>query len=692
MPRKWMIVVAAFLALCLSLVAAAWMILARYDTNSLKPKIREAVLAATGRELSISGDMRLHVGLAPRLTVDGVALANAPWGSRPEMVRIKSLAVTVSLFPLLRGRLDVRELTLVEPVILLETDRDGRPNFDFSEGVKLKAPQQNQPSGNDFLGNIHVRSARLVKASLDIQAGTSGRSHHLLLDDARLTAAPGGRLSWDVLGSYNGMAFSLTAGTGSLANLMQREIPFPVKAKLDFAGVTAYLEGSVTGIFHQPKMNLALTASGKDLKGLARLAGMEAPPPPGPFSVSLRLANQGPKAYEISGLLLKMADSDLSGSLSADLSGKRPLLKGELSSESLDLRPLVGTGKKNPGRFQSKRLFPDSPLPVSAWSSLDAGLTFRAKALRMSDLVFRDLSVKIALKDGGLRVPELSASLFGGTFDAALALSPEGRAVRADLTLEVQRMNLAAMLRELGSQGKLSGTVDFSADLSGRGDSVAAIMGGVNGITVLTGDHAAIGSRYLGLLGQDFANSLVRLLNPFKKSPDVTPVSCLVSGFSITNGKARTTALLLDLPENLVVGEGEINLKTEALDMSIKSIPKQGLGTKGTGKITMNLGKLAEPFRLSGTLSRPRLGVDVSETAYLVGKSLGGMALFGPVGVLSALLGTNREGKDPCRVAEEAARKGAVSPQEKGMMQKSAGALKKGLKSLEHGIGDLFNR
>ncbi|MEW5736585.1 MAG: AsmA family protein [Thermodesulfobacteriota bacterium] len=691
MRNKILIALAALAAVVIVVAAAILAYAAAYDYNKLKPEIEQAVFDATGRKLVIAGDIKLALGLRPALTVEGVSLANAPWGSQPFMARIANLGVRLSLWPLLSGRVDIRELALTEPDILLETDKQGRANFDFSAEAPQKTEKGQQPSGGGLLEKLSIRSMRLAKARIAFVDGAANRSYRLALDEVR-EKYEGGTISWDLRGAYNGEAFRLTAETGPLADLVKKGQPWPVKAKAEFAGASAGLDGSVTDAFREPKLRASLSAEAKSPDTLLRAAGLEASLP-GPLSLSLTLADKGLKVYQADNLALRMGESDLSGSLGADFTGRRPRVRAELASNNLDLRSLAAKEEKHPARSGKTRLFPESPLPVSVLEKMDADLSFQAKTLGLPGLVMRDTALRLTLKNGALDIPGLSGGLFGGTLEARMAARPEASSLRANLNLDIKRLDLGVMLRDLGSQGKLAGKVDFSADLSGAGSSPAAIMAGLDGKMILNGDHASIGSKYMGLLGEDFANSLVRLLNPLKKKSDETPVNCMVLGFAIKNGRARTSAMLLDLPQSLVVGEGEINLATEAIDVSVKSIPKEGVGASGVGKITMTLGKLAEPFKLSGTLVHPTLAVDVSETALLVGKSLGGMALFGPAGVLTALVGTNQEGKDPCRTALEAAEKGRVSSGEgEGVLEKSAGAVEKGVKSLGRGIGHLFGR
>ena len=115
--RKVPIVVAAVVAV---LLAAVLLGPGLVDWNAYKGRIAQAAYDATGRRLTIDGDISLSVLPAPKLVVRGVRLANVAGGAAPDMARLKSLDVRVSLPALLRGKIQVRSVTLVEPVVSLE--------------------------------------------------------------------------------------------------------------------------------------------------------------------------------------------------------------------------------------------------------------------------------------------------------------------------------------------------------------------------------------------------------------------------------------------------------------------------------------------------------------------------------------------------------------------------------------------
>ena len=116
-------------AACFGLSAV---LLASFDPNSLKPRIAEAVKQATGRDLSLTGNLSLKWSLRPTIALHGAALANPPGFSRPQMASLQELDLQLALVPLLSRRIEIERLVLVHPDILLETDAQGHHADDLT--------------------------------------------------------------------------------------------------------------------------------------------------------------------------------------------------------------------------------------------------------------------------------------------------------------------------------------------------------------------------------------------------------------------------------------------------------------------------------------------------------------------------------------------------------------------------------
>ncbi len=182
MRWKWLLVIVP--GLLLGLLAICYFMLSRYDFNRFKPEIARLVKAATGRELVIGGDIGLKVDFSPLLTMDDVGLQNASWGSRPEMVRMKRFEVQVALLPLLRDRIEVKRLVLVEPDVLIETDQAGRSNFSLEKPAQVaSAPGTSDPGGPArTAAGLRVGEIELQRGKLEYRDGQSGSTFSVAVE------------------------------------------------------------------------------------------------------------------------------------------------------------------------------------------------------------------------------------------------------------------------------------------------------------------------------------------------------------------------------------------------------------------------------------------------------------------------------------------------------------------------------
>src|SRR3954469_15872710 len=99
MPRALKYGLLGLVAVVVLAVAGGAILIARFDPESVKPRIVAAVKQATGRDLVLNGRIGLAPSLWPTLTVDDVALANPPGFSRPQMVTLQRAELQLALLP-----------------------------------------------------------------------------------------------------------------------------------------------------------------------------------------------------------------------------------------------------------------------------------------------------------------------------------------------------------------------------------------------------------------------------------------------------------------------------------------------------------------------------------------------------------------------------------------------------------------
>jgi AsmA family protein len=698
---RWKWIVGLVGLLIVVLIGVLYVIVTTYDFNKLKPRIIQAVRDATGRELTLAGDFKVRFGLSPSASVKGVGFQNASWGTRPEMARIKELEVQVALMPLIRGEVEFKRLIFKEPEILIETDPSGKSNLEFKPSEKPKA-EEKKPEARGGLPPLDFDEVRIEKGILAYRDGKRGKT--LTIEVDQLTAAlPGGDRPIDLTmkGSFNKRAFEIEGTAGPLKGLFSPEKTWPLNLTAKVEGTRVGVEGTLGEPQKGRGIDLAVRAEGTSLRKAAEFAGLDSIPEMGAFKVSARISGPGEK-ITVSNLKAQLGESDVSGSAELNLSGPRPRVGAELSSSKLDLRPLFTKKEKKASETKpspkreavgKERVFPAEPLPLEGLKALDGDVKMQVGQVLGLPVSIGRFNTQVALDNGNLSANPFQCVLSGGNVSGTFTLRTKEREPSFLCNLKIGQLEVASLLKDLDTKEVLEGKLDGEIELNGKGKSIAEWMAGLNGRTLLVMGKGRLQDKYLDILGTDLARSILRLLNPFNKGKDFTQLNCLVNGFEVKQGLAVCTALVLDTPQMSLAGGGDVDLKTEKLNLSIHPSPKEGVGV-GAENVSLSLGELTKPFKLGGTLAHPSLVIDTAQALTTVGKAIGGVALLGPAGILTALASASPGDANACLTAIESAKKKgkpgtSVKPEkEKGV----ADEVKEGVKGIEKGLKEFLKK
>ena len=300
MRLKTILLVAA--GVVLLLVVAAAVALWSLDVNRYKGLIAGQVKAATGRELRIGGNLELKIGLSPAVTAQDVSFANAPWGSRAEMMKLSRLELEVALLPLLSRDIQVKRLVLVQPDILLETNTKGIGNWALDgRGVAPAASGAKTGEPAAGLAGLALEKVRIEKGTLTYRDGRTREATSLAIQRLDLGAKDlTSPLRVDLSAAYRGEAFTLAGTLGPLAELRAPSRPYPVQLTLQAGGATFQVAGTVAVPMEAAGLDVQVTAKGPELARVSKLANQNIPAL-GPFAITARVAGS-PQALSVSAL------------------------------------------------------------------------------------------------------------------------------------------------------------------------------------------------------------------------------------------------------------------------------------------------------------------------------------------------------------------------------------------------------
>ncbi|MFP4213399.1 MAG: AsmA family protein [Desulfohalobiaceae bacterium] len=716
-PWKW--ILAGLAGLLVLIVVAAYAIVATYDFNNLKPRIEQAVLDATGRQLNMQGDIELDFGLSPSLVVQEVSLENAPWASQKPMAEMERFELQVALWPLLKGQVEIKRLILVRPRFLVEKDAEDRFNFQMQKPAQESDSQQEQAAKDTSqqqegqadlsLPQLTVYNMRIQEASLVYQDLQSQESMDVLLQELELsTDSPQSDISLKLQGEYEDYQFSGQGKVGSIQSLLHEDQLWELDLALQALGMELDVSGGIQDVLAQKDLDLDVSARGKDLSPLQEMLG-QGLRLQDPLRLSANIQDTGAQAYQASSLDLRLGESDLEGSLDLDLSGAKPELKADLDSKLLDVAALLPAEKdqakqdkkkekdqgeaSSQGGSGSKRVFSDQPINAEFLDLANASLQLSVDQMLLPALAMQDIQMQAELRNGNLRLKPLQAKVGQGDLDADLGLSSSQSGLELGLRTDIAGLHLSKMLEQLNTEFTMQGQMDAQLEVRGSGASVADIMAGLDGEAGLALGQGSLKNKYISALGGDLKQSLLRLLNPGEEKERIL-INCFITQIEINKGLADIQALLLDTDLMTVKGKGGVDLGTEELDISLDPDPKQGQLGKLSGKIGFSLGELANPFKLGGTLAQPKMVLDPGRTLLSIGKGVGGGLLLGPAGAAAGILAGDTAQTDACvqvlEEVQEEQKDSGQKPQESELMDKGRKELEKGADKLKEGMNKLF--
>ncbi len=279
-------------------------------------------------------------------------------------------------------------------------------------------------------------------------------------------------------------------------------------------------------------------------------------------------------------------------------------------------------------------------------------MAFQCKELLFDNIAFNDVEISLQLNKGDLNIDPLKFSIGGGTAQGIFTLYSSKTPLFMAASLAIDNFAIGPMLKQLGQESSLKGTWNTSANLHGRGDSIAALMAGLNGKVHFDLHDGQVESKHLALLERYMGSNVLELLNPFIKNPPHTAINCLINTIDIEDGQADFK-MILYTEQTALASAGVIDLKTERLNIGIKPSPKKGFGDKNVGYISLSLTELSQPFGLGGTLVRPYLILDPTRTFVTAAKFAGALAL-GPAGLTYFFTDISLGKRNICEEASEA--------------------------------------
>jgi hypothetical protein len=387
--------------------------------------------------------------------------------------------------------------------------------------------------------------------------------------------------------------------------------------KLRFGGYLAEIDGALG---EPPKLigtRLDIRAEGPGLTLLSQF--VELPVSDAPFVVSGHLDGT-PEQFALSDFAARLGDSDLNGFLHVDLLDK-PVLHGDFTSKHVDIStfleasippdtPQPSAPAAEPAPAPPEReaddgdrplLIPDDPLSLSWLRSHDADVHWQIADLDTLLMSYHGVEFDLTLQEGRLQVGPLRGDGdSGGSISGSVTLEPDGEAHRLTARLTAEQLRYA--LSSAAEKREERSPHDIRIELTGSGKSLHSMASSANGHIIIGQGEGQFDIPIFRRLTTDALAKVISALNPFADRDRYARLECGVHVILVEDGVATLQPLVVVTDRMKIIGHGEIDLKTEKLDLNWAAKPRKGIG--------LSASTITNPYvKLGGTLSAPSVTV-----------------------------------------------------------------------------------
>ncbi|MFN7163990.1 MAG: AsmA family protein [Hyphomonas sp.] len=391
---------------------------------------------------------------------------------------------------------------------------------------------------------------------------------------------------------------------------------------IDFKHDGNLLKATYTGdlaLAEPGALNGKLTASSDQLRALLAAADIEMAP--GSTLQTFAATSDVSGSFTniaLSALDLKLDAITAKGTAGIDLTGPKPRLTGRLNMGSLDLSPFLAPADQKPQAAKPIEAWSKDKLDLGGLTAADADLQLTTTQITLGSVKLTDAALTAKLVDGKLAADLSKFKAFGGNWEGRMTVDAASDVPAVAFAMQGDSVAMSSLLGTLAGFDKLAGTGAFKIDASARGDSLDALMRGLNGEVstnlsegALKGLNVAQMVRSAQSLQQALATGRLNAID-FRSvlSPTAeTDFSKFDSILKIQNGVANVDLLKLISPALGIDGTGSIDIGGQKLDLRLATaIDKSG---QGSGAV-VQLNGIPVPVRLSGSWNQLKVTPDFS--------------------------------------------------------------------------------
>ncbi|PMH11259.1 AsmA family protein [Vibrio splendidus] len=652
------VVIAAILALVLLV-----------NPNQFKPLIVEQAQKHTGLELVIEGDISWQFFPSIGFELGQTELRNPEGFTQPNLFKVDTVGVDVSVTPLFSNQLEIGNITLDGAEFYLETLKDGRKNIDAltqastpqeSDSVvdtnSESTPAPQEQSTTDASGwTINLAGVTVSNALFEMddkQAGSFTKLYDVSLNLSEFAVDTWTTATFAASGENNQQKFSAEGSAEfKLAEGFASYALRNIDLNAQFNDPATSIESAKIGLntFEFDKVNqLTYAVVGNaagldlDLKGGGELTfdsaiskvtlnkltldstfkGDTLPQSPMKVDMLSDLSFDLNKSH-LSFVLEKLQANAIALDGKADVTlSEIPKVRFSLHSPNIDLDEFLGLGNStetastapsdsaggSTSSAGSSAPAKEVEPDLSALKTLDVKGDITIDKFKASNAKMQNVKTAFSVNRGIAELTSFTSNLYQGSISATAKLDARKTPATYTAKKKIKGVKVQPLLVDVANNDMLEGTGNIDVNVKGKSLTPTGIKKNLVGTIAINFEDGAVnGINVAQLIRENYAKIKGEKVES-KDETQKTDFSAMKATLKVDKGWVSTNDLSAQSPLLRVTGQGKANFINETVDFLVRTSIVGSLEGQG-GKNIDDLKDVTIPIKVTGQWADPKFAL-----------------------------------------------------------------------------------
>ena len=669
MSKPIKILLSILAVIILSIVIAIFTLPFFINPNNFKPEVIAAVKNNTGRDLTLTGDIKISLFPWTGVSTGKMTLSNAIGFQEKTFASLEESAIKINLLPLFLNKIEIDQVIIKGLTLNLEKNSQGINNWDDLTrsnvtNVKPLSPiaNNNKPEAtNNGLTLLAINGVAIENAVINWKNQRSGKI--LLIKDININS---NKFAYDepvtvdlslmAMSPETNWTESIKLRTGLTVNQaltslaldhsdLQLKTIIKANNNEDKSILAALTINNVAMDRTKQSLNVSgLKLTSQDISLSAEIAGntnnskfsFQGPITIAPFNLrnvlnqldikvpALQDEKALSKAAATFNLLVTNDAADLQN-MSLTLDGtqikgsttitdfSKPAITFNLASDNMDLDPYlapIADKKSRPINSPAITLaLGTSTLPVELLKKLIINGQLSLERLKVNAMTMQDVQLNLDVKEGLINAQQSAKGFYAGSYNGVFSVDMRNNKPILSINEKIVHVQIEPLLNDFNGATKLSGLLDLSTQLEGQGNNAKELKSSLKGnLSFLLTDCIIKGFNLQKII--DDAKTLIKEPTlPADNKNDQMLFSKLSGTASINNGLVQNNDLIGIASKMHLNGKGTADLNSEKLDYKLNA---RYIKTKATTTEPEQLIDTPINVNIAGTFAKPTYTVDLA--------------------------------------------------------------------------------